>query len=223
MRYLFIIIFSSLLFFSCNSKKKSKDEHNHSEQSEQNHNEKEVAECCAEDGENTKIEQSDNSLYDIELEFTNMDNKKVNLSDFKGKYLITSMIFTSCEYACPTIVNNTKMIQEELGDDLDIQYMFVSFDHKRDTPEQLKTFHKEQKLNKDWTFLTGSSSNIRIYSMIFNISYQELDNGDFSHSNAIFLVGKNGEILDTYEGIKFNTKEVAKKIKEKIREGEENV
>lgn len=222
MKNLILLIVFSLIVLSCNSNNENLDYQKQSEK-----NSKEITEskdaCCSTENIEKSNNESNNSLYELDLEFTDMNGKKVSLSDFQGELLITSMIFTNCEFACPTIVNNTKAIQEELGNDFNIKYMFVSFDHKRDTPEQLKSFHKEQKLNKDWTFLTGSSSNIRIYSMIFNISYQELDNGDFSHTNAIFLVGKNGEILDSFEGLKLDAKDVAKAIKLKIKKGAQNV
>jgi protein SCO1/2 len=207
----FIIVLVSVFIFSCNSKEKvESDEHSHNDTTG-------TAECCSTDEEVKSSEfDSNNSLYDIDLEFTDMNSETVNIEDFKGKYLITSMIFTQCEFACPTIVNNTKDIQNYIKDNADFQYVMVSFDHKRDTPSQLKSFYKDKNLNEDWHLLTGTSSNIRIFSMIFDISYQELDNGDFSHSNAIFLVDKNGKILDMYEGLKINTKEVANKILEKI-------
>lgn len=203
-----------IVFISCNNKEEIKndahDEHNHKDTTG-------TAECCTIDGETTSSDfDNNNSLYEIDLEFTDMNSKTVNIEDFKGKYLITSMIFTQCEYACPTIVNNVKDIQNEIGKKANLKYLMVSFDHKRDIPSQLKSYYDKQELNSNWHLLTGSSSNIRIYSMIFNISYQELDNGDFSHSNSIFLVDKSGKIVDKFEGLKINTKDVAKKILDKI-------
>lgn len=203
-----------IVLISCNNKEETKndahDEHNHKDTSSK-------AECCTTEEEITNSDlDNSNSLYEIDLEFTDMNSKTVKIEDFKGEYLITSMIFTQCEFACPTIVNNVKDIQNEIGKKANLKYLMVSFDHKRDKPSQLKSFYNKQELNSNWHLLTGSSSNIRIYSMIFNISYQELDNGDFSHSNAIFLVDKNGNIVDKFEGLKINTKEVSKKILDRI-------
>lgn len=210
-KYILLILLMAFIV-SCNNKTEKKHEHKHVHNSDSS----KKAECCTTDENkvNIKNEESsnNNSLYDIDLEFTNMNNESIKIEGFKGKYLITSMIFTQCEFACPTIVNNVKDIQEYIGSKADMNYVMVSFDYKRDKPSKLKEFYNKEKLNKSWHLLTGTSSNIRIYSMIFNINYQELDNGDFSHSNAIFLVNKEGKIVEKFEGLKINTKDIANKI-----------
>ena len=49
------------------------------------------------------------------------------------------MFFTHCEYACPIIVNDMRKLQAALPEDVrgKVDFLLVSFDAKRDTPETL--------------------------------------------------------------------------------------
>ena len=48
--------------------------------------------------------------------------------------------------------------------------------------------------------------------MLFDISFKELENGDFSHENVIILLDKQGHEMKRIEGLNFDIQQEAKEI-----------
>src|SRR5690625_2747065 len=66
-------------------------------------------------------------------------------SEFQGKYMLMTFIYTACSTVCPQVEMNVKEIYEQipaqyLGDDL--MFLSVSFDPERDTPEILQNYRR---------------------------------------------------------------------------------
>ena len=62
----------------------------------------------------------------------------------------------------------------------------VSIDPKTDTPERLKSFEIENKMNQDpWFFLRSSEENTREFAAVLAVNYKKISPIDFSHSNII--------------------------------------
>jgi protein SCO1/2 len=62
------------------------------------------------------------------------------LSDQRGKVVLLFFGYTFCPDVCPTTLVAFKEIHERLEDQSDqVQFLFVTVDPDRDTPEQLKT------------------------------------------------------------------------------------
>lgn len=83
----------------------------------------------------------------------------VSLSDFRGKPLIISMIYTSCYHTCPmTSQNLSRVVQiarAALGHD-SFNVATIGFDSQIDTPERMKNFAIEQGISNinNWFFLS---------------------------------------------------------------------
>ena len=151
------------------------------------------------------------SFYDISgLTYTNHLGKSKALSDLKGKYVFVSMIFTQCKYACPKIAENIKALESALN--MPIEIVLISFDPKRDNPQAMSAFLNEKKGGKNWTVMTSTDDIIRQSSMLFDISFKELENGDFSHENVIILLDKQGHEMKRIEGLNFDIQQEAKEI-----------
>src|SRR5687767_4516755 len=60
----------------------------------------------------------------------------VKLSDFRGKYVVLFFGFTNCPDICPLTMAGLRQAVTDLGDRAgQVQVLFVSVDHRRDTPE----------------------------------------------------------------------------------------
>ena len=81
----------------------------------------------------------------------------VNLTHYEGKILVVSFLYTSCPDICPAITYQLRKLSEELGDDYgeSVEFISITVDPVRDTPEQLKVFSSNNKA--DWKFLTSTS------------------------------------------------------------------
>ena len=86
------------------------------------------------------------------------NNTAVNLSQFEGKIVVMTFVFTNCPDICPAVTYQMKKLSEELGDAYEesVVFLSVTVDPKRDTPEELAAF--ASSYNANWQFLTVNST-----------------------------------------------------------------
>jgi protein SCO1/2 len=164
--------------------------------------EKEKHSCC----EQVESEEfSEASLYQLESEWNDQDKKSFSLKDFEGKKVVLTMFFASCTYACPILVNDMKKIEATVSREDDIssyQFILVSIDPERDTPEKLKKFAGKNNLDlKRWKLLTGNSDDIIELAAVIGFKFKKDKSGDFSHSNLITFLNEKGEIIHQQVGL----------------------
>src|SRR5690554_3261967 len=125
------------------------------------------------------------------------------------------MIYTSCQAACPRLVADMRNIERQIPEDKkdQIQYVFVSIDPEVDTPERLKAFAIENKMDSDeWLFLRGSEEDTREFAAVLAVNYRRITPIDFSHSNIISIFDKEGEMVHQMEGLGVDSKETIQAI-----------
>ena len=148
------------------------------------------------------------SIYMVSDTFQTQDNKSVTLASFAGKPTVVGMIFTHCDYACPRLTADMKNMEEKLKeDDGKVNFLLVSFDSKRDTAAQLKKFASGLQLSKNFTLLHGSEEAVRTLSVLLNVQFEKDAEGNFSHSNIISVLDKNGTLRFQKEGLDANHEE----------------
>lgn len=147
-------------------------------------------------------------LNDASFELFTQDSVAVTFpDDFKKKYVIMSFIYTNCPDICPLITQNMIKIQKELGNPNDIQFLGVSFDPSRDTPNTLKQYKKAFKLDKNFDFLTGDSAvvtalmdSLRVRTQVSYITTTEAGEELYflSHSDKIMVLDKKSRVIIEY-------------------------
>jgi len=161
--------------------------------------------CCSEIG-SSKV--SENSIYQLESVWKTEAGKKIMLHNLKGKKQIMAMVFTSCTYACPLIVNDMKKIESQIKRD-DVNFLLISIDPKRDTPETLMQYAKNNKLDmKRWHLLTGDENSISELAAVLGFKYKKEPDGSFSHSNIINVLNEAGEVAYQHFGLNQDTQDV---------------
>lgn len=143
------------------------------------------------------------SLHDLKSEWLDQNGEKFQLSGFKGSKVIIGMIYTSCPHACPMTISKVKEIEQAIKKHVKYKVILASFDVKNDKPENLKKQVDQRKLDqKVWKLLSAKSDEqARELALVLGISYKELEDGGFSHSNAITLLDENGEVVGRLEGL----------------------
>lgn len=165
--------------------------------------------CSKKLPENINIAQNSFALL-------NQDSSKVKFpSDYIGKILVTTFIYTNCPDICPMTTFNMQQVQEKLMQKKinNVQFVAISFDPKRDTPSILKEYSSIRGMNlNNFSFLTGNRHSI--YSLIKNFNFLVLP-GDttkvgnhpvyfFTHADKIYLVDQKGRIRNEYRGSKLD-------------------
>jgi formylglycine-generating enzyme len=166
--------------------------------------------------ENTQSKLPEDSIYQLEGIWSNQDNKKIQLSDLKGKKRLISLIYTRCPSTCPIIVSSLQAIEKRLDKKTlsTLGFVLISLTPEEDTPETLKKFAINRKLNlKHWTILTGDSSQTRRLAMALNIKYKKTDNNEVAHSNLFTLVDEQGRVIFQEIASMQKADEVVNKVK----------
>lgn len=164
--------------------------------------------CCREAAPATPL--ADKSLYQLESTWTSDVGKDVKLGVLRGRPQIVAMFFTTCEYACPIIVEKMLAIEQALPEALrgKVDFLLVTFDVERDTPEVLKAYRAKKHLPMArWTLLRGKEDDVRELAALLGINYQRDARGQFSHSNVITILNPEGEVAFQQTGLKMEFNE----------------
>ncbi len=155
------------------------------------------------------------SIYNLPSQWTNQNGEEIELKDLQGKVVVMVMIYTTCKAACPRLVADMRNIETQVPDEKksDVQYVFVSIDPETDTPERLKAFAKENKMEDEkWLFLRGTEEDTREFAAVLAVNYKQISPMDFSHSNIISVFNQNGEMVHQQEGLGVDNKETVQTI-----------
>jgi len=148
------------------------------------------------------------SIFMLEDTFKTQNNTNFQLSKLRGKPTVVGMIFTNCTYACPRLTSDIKNISKNMGIRKDeVNFVLVSFDTERDNPKQLKKFANEMGLDSDWVLLQGTEETVRTLSVMLNVQFEKDADGNFSHSNLVSVLDKEGILKYQKEGLEAEHKE----------------
>ncbi|MBI2498208.1 MAG: SCO family protein [Opitutae bacterium] len=167
------------------------------------------AACCAATGKiknaESKIENyTQESLYQLDVTFTDDTGKTVALGDLRGRPVVLDMFFASCGYACPLTVTDMLAIQDRLPAALRDRAVFVlvSFDVARDTTEVLAKYRTQRGLDRQWVLLRGTDDSVRELAALLGVKFKQEADGMFAHSNIVTILNAQGEIVHQRLGLK---------------------
>lgn len=144
------------------------------------------------------------SIYHVDSKWETQDGNKILLSDLQGKVLVTALIYTSCNTACPRLAAEMRNISKKINvnDPDKIRYVFISVDPEHDDEAKMKEYLKQNRFNtKNWLFLRGSESDTRELANVMAVKYKQISPIEFSHSNIISVYSKSGQLVFQQEGL----------------------
>ena len=148
----------------------------------------------------TSIE-SPQIMFDFTL--INQDDEVTRLSDLQGKMTLLSFGFTHCPDVCPLTLGEFRAIQSQLGEDAEqVNFVFISVDGSRDTPDVLKRYLELQQV-PDFIALTGDEDYLREvgkdYDLRFEADEPDADgNYQVAHTAGSFLFDEDGRWIMRY-------------------------
>ena len=137
-----------------------------------------------------------NSIYQLSVRFTDQRGQTSKLEDWRGKPVMISMFYGSCQFVCPRIVEALQRTEESLGaQGAQLPVLMVTFDPARDDTAALKAVAEERHIDsKLWTLARTDARNVRKLAAMLGIQYRELPSGEFNHSSVIILLDAEGRI-----------------------------
>jgi protein SCO1/2 len=159
-----------------------------------------------------------------EFTLTNQDGKAAKLADCKGKVLLVSFIFTTCNGSCPATTHRLAKIREQITAQ-PVLLLSITLDPERDTPEALRKYIKLYDLAADpkgsvcdWTFLTGPPANVNKTIEAWGMWVKPTANGQLDHPSRVFLVDQQQRIREVYNVDMLRPQEVLQDIELLVRE-----
>ena len=145
-----------------------------------------------------------------DLELTNQDGKTFRLTDFQGKAVLMTFIYTRCPLPefCPRLSSQFARIQDDLAkspeDYARTRLVSVSFDPQYDTPAVLRKYalaylRDDASGFSHWDFASAPRDKLRDLANAFGLYYSEEDN-QISHSMNIVLIAPDGKVVKYWSG-----------------------
>ena len=151
--------------------------------------------------------------------FLNTDKQTVDITQYRGKPLIVSLIYTSCHHICPTLTNNlaevVKVAREALGDD-SFSVISIGFDTAVDSPERMRLYAKERNLDiPNWDFLSTDENTIKAFADEVGFIFFESSKG-FDHLSQVTLLDGEGVVYRQIYGVKYEPPMLVEPLKELV-------
>lgn len=165
----------------------------------------------------TNTTTQEESIFMLTDTFQTQHANNIVLTSLAGKPTVVGMGFTNCGYACPRLTSDMKNIAEKLNGNRDkVNFVLVSFDTDRDTPVQLQKFQNQMSLDDKWLLLRANEQTVRTLSVLLNVQFEKDAEGNFSHSNIVTVLDKNGLLKFQKEGLEVDHSETIAKLNELI-------
>ena len=164
----------------------------------------------------------DNSIYHVNSKWLDQNNQRHDIGDFRDKVQVMAFIYTYCEHSCPMIMAKLKSVDLKLTEaqKSDTQFLLVSLDPKRDTPEILNRYMQEHNMKSgDWNMLNGDPSDVLELSALIGVRYRPMDKEgtDLAHSNMITVLDKDGRIHYQMKGLDESLDDVVAAIQSAVK------
>jgi protein SCO1/2 len=144
----------------------------------------------------THVEATGDALPDYRFE--TQTGRLIRWSDFRGKVLLLSFIYTRCpdREICPAISGKFAYLQHHL-DPHHFALATLTLDPLEDSPAVLDAYGKQFGADPaHWSLLTGESAQVKTVLDSFGLDPLETDPGRIIHGDTLAIVDANGKIAD---------------------------
>jgi protein SCO1/2 len=152
---------------------------------------------------------------------TSQEGVPVSLSDFRGKVVAVTFIFTRCTDTCPVLTPMMSFVQDRLGADFGTRIVFISVtvDPEHDDPDVLKQYAETFGADPaGWVFATGDPDSIRDITRRYGVFARKAENGGVDHSFLTSIVDPRGTLRVQYIGVRFDPEEFRRDLLSLVNE-----
>ncbi|NYF80444.1 protein SCO1/2 [Granulicella arctica] len=144
------------------------------------------------------------------FELLNQSDRLIHLSQFKGRVLLATFIYTRCQLAdfCPRMSTNFAEIDKALAADPALyaktHLLSISFDPAYDTPTVLKKYGEAytgrfaKETFSHWDFAAPPAEKLPAMTQFFDVGVTPGDSKSLTHSLSTVLIGKDGKVVAWY-------------------------
>ena len=152
---------------------------------------------------------------------TDQSGARVSLADHQGKVLAVTFIYATCKDTCPLLTAKMATIQRNLGADFGprVRFASITVEPEIDTPAVLKDYAGKYSADLGgWSFLTGTSTEIKDVVRRYGAFAKRRKAGDVDHLFLTSLIDRKGMLRVQYLGYRFDPDEMYRDLRALLRE-----
>ncbi len=134
-----------------------------------------------------------------------IDSRKENfdLEKLKGKVVLVSFIYTTCNGVCPLTTQALSGVRKKLEEaelwGKSVEFVSITLDPARDTPKVLEDYAKVWRADPaSWHFLTGAPEDVAKVISAWDMWVKSDAKGVLDHPSRIFLIDGRGREREIY-------------------------
>ncbi len=132
-----------------------------------------------------------------DAELLDRSGRPVRLSDYRGKPLLVSFIYTGCFQVCPAqtraLYEAVKGLDRMLGEH-QFNVVSIGFNQPFDSPDAMRSFARQHRIeHRNWEFLSPPRDSVDALTRAFGFSFVATPAG-FDHVLGVTVVDANGRI-----------------------------
>lgn len=167
----------------------------------------------AENARTNRLIEAKPSFPDVTLE--DSQERVYPFSEFAGKYVMLTFIYTACTDVCPQLERNLSEVYDQIPEKYigeEIVFLSISFDPIRDTPEVLETYGDYFESDGETWRMARIPDQQALDTLLneFGVIVIPDGEGNFVHNSAFYLVNKRGDLVDVMDDNKID--DAAKKV-----------
>ena len=155
----------------------------------------------------------------------NQDGRVIHLSQFRGKTLLLTFIYTRCPLPnfCPLITHNFAVIDQQLAASPALfaktHLLCISFDPEHDTPARLRAYGAQYigSEAKDafvhWDFAVPTKPELLELAKYFDVGITPGPDETITHTMSTTLIGPHGKVEQFYPGNEWTPEQVVADVK----------
>jgi len=147
--------------------------------------------------------------------------RPVRLSDFGGKPLLVSFIYTGCFQVCPTTTKSLAEAVDQLAEvfgDGAFNVVSVGFNQPFDSPAAMRAFAAQMGIDRsNWKFLSPPPASVDALTRDFGFSYAATPAG-FDHMLTVSVLDAQGRIATQVYGEKLSRDQLGEPLRLMLRD-----
>lgn len=155
-----------------------------------------------------------------DFKLRNQDGQAIHLSQFKGKALLITFIYTRCPLPnfCPLVTRNFAQVNRDLAADAAVgartQLLSVSFDPEHDTPARLRAYgatyigSDASNAFAHWDFAVPDKPVLKEMAQFFDVGMSDGADDTITHTLSTTLIGPDGKVVQFYPGNEWTVPQV---------------
>jgi len=136
-----------------------------------------------------------------------LEDSKGNIysfSEFKGKYVMITFVYTTCTSVCPELEMNLFNVYDQVPEKYigeDIVFLSISFDPERDDVETLEKYRRLFGSDGETWRMARVPNAEELHSLLdeFGVIVIPDNQGNFTHNSAFYLVNPQGKLVDVMD------------------------